>query len=179
MNVVSLFTGVGGIEKSAQMVNQILGREIFKLVACCEIDPYAASILRKRFPGVIIYDDIRTLTKERLAADGISRVDMLTGGFPCQPHSLAGRRKGKKDERNLWPEYLRLIGELWPRWVLGENVAGLLSSPDDLGQSGGMFGEILRDLATVGYDAAWSCYGAGDLGASDQRDRVFIVANPT
>jgi DNA (cytosine-5)-methyltransferase 1 len=98
-------------------------------------------------------------------------VDLVCGGFPCQPHSLAGRRKGSQDERDLWPEFARIIRELRPRWVLAENVPGLLSI-----DAGRFFGGILRDLAACGYDAEWDCLPASAFGAPHRRDRIWLVA---
>jgi DNA (cytosine-5)-methyltransferase 1 len=100
-------------------------------------------------------------------------VELLCGGFPCQPHSLAGRRRGSDDERDLWCEFARLIREVRPRWVLAENVPGLLSS-----EAGRFFGRVLRDLAACGYDAEWDCLPASAVGAPHRRDRVWIVAYP-
>ena len=93
------------------------------------------------------------------------------GGFPCQPHSLAGKRKASADERDLWGEFARIICEVRPKWVLGENVPGLLSSED-----GRFFGRVLNDLAKVGYNVGWCMYGAEWVGAPHKRDRVFIIA---
>lgn len=101
-----------------------------------------------------------------------SRLTLLSGGFPCQPHSVAGRRKGAADERDLWPEFRRVIGEVRPRWVLAENVPGLLSN-----DAGRFFRGILRDLSSMGYSAGWCTFGAVDVGALHRRDRVFIVAH--
>ena len=106
------------------------------------------------------------------SCDGcLESVDLICGGFPCQPVSHAGKRKGAADERWLWPEFLRIIREVRPRWVLAENVPGLLSM-----DSGRLFGGILRDLAESGYDAEWNIVSAADVGAPHRRDRVFIVA---
>ncbi len=99
---------------------------------------------------------------------------ILTGGFPCQPHSVAGKRRASADERNLWPEFYRIACELRPDWILVENVPGLLSS-----EAGRFFGGILRDLAEIGYDAEWHCLRASDLGAPHIRERLFLVAYPT
>ena len=93
--------------------------------------------------------------------------------MPCQPHSVAGERGGADDERDLWPEFARLVREIRPRWVVAENVPGLLST-----DAGRFFGGILRDLADSGYDAEWSCVGAADIGAPHRRRRVWIVAYP-
>jgi len=97
-------------------------------------------------------------------------ITLISGGFPCQPHSVAGKRKGSVDERNLWPEFRRVIGEIRPRWVLAENVPGIFSS-----DAGWFFGTILNDLAEMGYSVGWATYGAVDVGALHRRNRVFIV----
>ena len=101
-------------------------------------------------------------------------ITLLSGGFPCQPHSVAGKHTGSVDERNLWPEFRRIIGEIKPRWVLAENVPGIFSS-----DAGRFFGTILDDLAKMGYSTGWATYGAVDVGALHRRNRVFIVAYST
>jgi DNA (cytosine-5)-methyltransferase 1 len=103
----------------------------------------------------------------------LESVDVVCGGFPCQPHSLAGKRAGADDERDLWPHFARLVRELRPRWVVAENVPGLLSS-----DAGRFFGTVLGDLAACGYDAEWDCLPAAAFGAPHRRDRVWIVAYP-
>lgn len=102
----------------------------------------------------------------------VAPVDLICGGFPCQPVSHAGRRLGAADERWFWPEFLRIIREVRPRWALAENVPGLLSI-----DAGRLFGGMLRDLAENGYDAEWDCIPAAALGAPHIRDRVFVVAH--
>jgi DNA (cytosine-5)-methyltransferase 1 len=143
----------------------------FTTVGQCEIDDYCTQLLEQNFPGVLKWRDIRDVTRESVSARGIGRIDLLSGGIPCQPHSVAGKRQGSSDERDLWPEYARLIRELRPRWALVENVPGLLSS--DVGR---FFGRILADLAEMGYDAGWCVYGANAVGANNKRERLFIVA---
>jgi DNA (cytosine-5)-methyltransferase 1 len=118
----------------------------------------------------------RPVSPERAVSRRVHRlasVDVVCGGFPCQPHSLAGRRGGSQDERDLWPAFARLIRELRPRWVVAENVPGLLSS-----DAGRFFGTVLGDLAACGYDAEWDCLPAAAFGAPHRRDRVWIVAYP-
>jgi len=116
------------------------------------------------------HENIRPETAEfREGGDGIT---LISGGFPCQPHSIAGKREGSTDERNLWPEFRRVIGEIKPRWVLAENVPGIFSS-----DAGRFFGIILADLAEMGYSAGWATYGAVDVGALHRRNRVFVVAH--
>lgn len=132
-------------------------------VAFCEIDPFCQRVLKKHWPNVPIFPDIRTLT----AAD-VPRVDLICGGFPCQDISFAGKGAGIEGERSgLWREFARLIGEIRPRFVIVENVAALL---------GRGLGRVLGDLAALGYDAEWHCIPASYVGAPHQRDRVWIVA---
>ena len=174
MNVLSLFSGIGGFELGLSWAGP------FRPVAFCEQNAYARAVLAKNWPGVIQYDDVRTLTGRTLDRDGVGRIDVLTGGWPCQPHSVAGKRANSRDERDLWSEFVRIIGETRPRWVVGENVPGVLSSHDaaaDRG-AGGFFGRVLRDLAALGYDAEWHCYPASAVGAHHERSRVFLVAYP-
>lgn len=164
--VLSLFAGIGGFDLGLERTGG------FKTVAFCEIDKKAQAVLRKHWPEVPIYDDVSTLTAERLAADGITGVDTIVGGFPCQDVSIAGRRAGMEQgtRSGLWGEFARLIGELRPRFVIVENVAGLLSGPDHA--PGGWFGRVLGDLAELGYDAEWENIPAAALGAPHRRERV-------
>lgn len=141
-----------------------------RTVAFCEREPYPRAVLRRHWAGVPIYDDVCTLTAERLAADGVQRPDIIAGGFPCQDISFAGGGAGLAGERSgLWREFARLIGELRPQFVLVENVAALLVRG---------IGDVLGDLARIGYDAEWSVVSACSMGAPHVRRRVFIVAYP-
>src|SRR6188472_775133 len=115
LSVLSLFSGIGAFDLGLERTNG------FKTAAFVEIDPFCRRVLAKHWPGVPQYDDVRTITGARLAADGIVP-DVICGGFPCQPHSVAGRRGASDDERDLWPEFARLVREIRPRWVLAENV---------------------------------------------------------
>lgn len=133
-----------------------------------EIDEYASKVLRKHWPDVPNHGDIR-----QMRGEDIEWVDVITAGFPCQPVSLAGRRLGDADERWMWPETIRIIREVRPRWVLAENVPGLLSA-----HAGRLFGRILRDLAESGFDAEWQVLSACSVGANHIRDRIWIVAYP-
>jgi DNA (cytosine-5)-methyltransferase 1 len=117
----------------------------------------------------------RTFSQDGYVGDSAwsgAAIDIISGGFPCQPHSVAGKRKGAGDERNLWPEVRRILSEIKPRWFVGENVPGLFSS-----NGGDFFSGVLADLAALGYVTGWCCYGAVDVGALHRRDRVFIVAH--
>jgi DNA (cytosine-5)-methyltransferase 1 len=162
MKVLDLFSGIGGFSLG-------LERAGMQTVAFCEIDAFARRALAKHWPEVPIYDDVRTLTGNRLRADGIIP-DVICGGFPCQDISVAGGGAGLAGARSgLWSEYARLVGELRPRWVVIENVAALL---------GRGHGAILGDLAALGFDAEWHCIPASAVGAPHRRDRIWIVAYP-
>jgi DNA (cytosine-5)-methyltransferase 1 len=162
LKVLDLFSGIGGFSLGLERTQG------FKTVAFCEIDPFCRRVLAKHWPQVPCYDDVRTLTGARLAADGIA-VDVICGGFPCQDVSTAGKRAGLEGARSgLWSEYRRLISELRPRFLIVENVPGLLS----LG-----LGTVLGDLSEIGFDAVWDCVPACAIGAPHRRDRVWLVAH--
>ena len=160
----SLFTGIGGIDLSAEWAG-------FETVGQCEFADYPTKVLEKHWPDVPRWKDVRDVTIESIREQGIGQVTLLSGGFPCQPHSVAGKRLASADERDLWGEFARVIREVRPKWVLGENVAGLLSS-----ESGRFFGRILRDLDSMGYCVGWSSIRASWTGAIHRRERIFIVA---
>jgi DNA (cytosine-5)-methyltransferase 1 len=162
MKLLDLFSGIGGFSLG-------LERAGFKTVAFCEIEPFCQAVLRKHWPNVPVYTDIRELTAQRLAEDGISAVDAICGGFPCQPVSHAGKQLGKDDNRWLWPEYRRLIQELRPSWVIGENVIGLVGMELD---------GVLADLESMGYACGAFDIPACAIGAPHQRRRIWIIANP-
>ena len=166
MKVLDLFAGIGGFTIGFEKAG-------FETVAFCEIEPYAQKVLQKNWPEVPIYDDVRTITAERLVSDGI-RVDVITGGFPCQDISVAGNQAGIEGERSgLWTECARLIGELQPRYAIFENVTNLLN-----GERGDWFKRVLWDISALGYDAEWHCIPASELGAHHHRDRVWIICYP-
>ena len=156
MTVGSLFSGIGGFDLGLERA----GHEILWQV---EWDSYCQKVLAKHWPDVPCHGDIHDVGKHNL-----EKVDMICGGFPCQPVSVAGKRRGQDDERWLWPEFGRLICELRPKYVLVENVPGLLIR--------GM-GDVLGDLSKFGYDAEWGCVSAASVGAPHLRKRIFIVAN--
>ena len=164
---LSLFSGIGGLDLAAEMAG-------FTTVGQVEIDDYCNRVLEKHWPGVPRWRDIKDVTG-REVLERCGPVAVLSGGVPCQPFSAAGKRRGEQDDRYLWPETLRVICEVRPRWVLVENVRGLLLIKFDSG--GTIFGRILADLAENGYSVGWLCYGAGDVGAPHRRERVFIVAH--
>lgn len=161
MTHASLFSGIGGFDLAAEWAGWT---NIFN----CEIDPFCRRVLQYHFPNAKQYTDIRAtdFTVWR------GRIDVLTGGFPCQPFSVAGKRKGTDDPRHLWPEMLRAIREIRPRWVVGENVRGILS------WSGGMvFEQVCADLEAAGYEVQPFVLPACGVGAPHRRDRVWFVAH--
>jgi DNA (cytosine-5)-methyltransferase 1 len=167
LRVLDLFSGIGGFSLGLERTGG------FETVAFCEIEAYPRAVLKKHWPNVPIYEDVRTLTAERLAADGIA-VDVICGGFPCQDLSASGKQAGLDGERSgLWSEIVRLSREFRPRFVLVENVSGLL-----IGEGGSWFSRVLGDMAEIGFDAEWHCIPASMVGAPHGRDRVWIVANP-
>ena len=162
MKVLDLFSGVGGFSLGLERCGM-------HTVAFCEVDKKCRQVLKKHWPDVPIYDDVRKLTYEQLKQDGISEIDLIAGGFPCQDISLAGQGAGITGTRSgLWTEFARLIGEIRPRYAIVENVSALLGRGLD---------RVLGDLASLGYDAQWHCIPACAVGAPHQRDRVWIVAN--
>lgn len=152
MNVVSLCSGVGMLDLGLEWAGM-------RTVQVCEIDPWCRGILGQRFPGAAVHDDVWTI--EPVACD------VVAAGFPCQPISVAGRREGVADERWLWPAVARCVRLARPRYVLLENVPGITS----LG-----LGDVLRDLAALGFDADWTVLGAWEVGALHRRDRFWLVA---
>lgn len=172
LRVLDLFAGIGGFSLGLERTGG------FETVAFCEIEPFPQKVLKKHWPEVPIYEDVRELTAAKLAADGIA-VDVITGGFPCQDISLAGKQAGITDgtRSGLWGEVARLVGELAPRFVIVENVANLLAGPSD--RPGGWFSRVLGDLAECGYDAEWRNIPAAFVGAPHRRERVWIIAYPS
>lgn len=163
MNVLDLFSGIGGFSLG-------LERAGMRTVAFCEIEPFARRVLAKHWPDVPIYRDVRDLTANRLASDGVP-VDVICGGFPCQDISSSGPRVGLAGHKSgLWAEYARLIRELRPIYVIVENVADLLHRG---------LSDVLGDLASSGYDAEWRCVPASVVGLPQTRDRMWIVAYPS
>lgn len=186
MRHLDLFSGIGGFALAARRVG-------WETIGFCEIDEYCQKVLAKHWPGVPIYDDIEKLSyaegvlwqeivgdesngyvpsDERLPGEGhfIGPVDIITGGFPCQDISYAGKGAGIEGERSgLWTELARLIGDIRPRYAVLENVAALLNRGLD---------RVAGDLAQIGYDAEWYCIPASAVGAPHRRDRAWIIAYP-
>jgi DNA (cytosine-5)-methyltransferase 1 len=170
MKVGSLFSGIGGFELGLQMASPD-----FEIAWQVEQDEFCQKVLAKHWPDARRWDDVKTFPPEP-AEDWA--VDLICGGWPCQPVSVASsKRKGFRDDRWLWPEFLRICTLLRPRWVLGENVPGLLSAVDPVGRPGGLFGTVLRDMAALGYRVEYHCIPAASLGAPHRRDRVWIIGH--
>ena len=159
---LSLFSGIGGLDLAAESAG-------FATVGQCEWADYPTKVLEKHWPDVPRWRDIRTLTGESFyEKTGRRTVTVISGGFPCQPFSVAGPRRGKEDDRYLWPEMLRVIQEIRPAWVVGENVAGIVSMALD---------QVLSDLETIGYSCQAFIIPACAVDAPHRRDRCSIVAN--
>ncbi len=163
MNHASLFSGIGGFDLAAEWTG-------WNNVFNCEWEEFPRKVLKHNFPNAKQYEDIKDFN----ATEYRGRIDVLSGGFPCQPFSVAGQRKGSEDERHLWPEMLRIIGECQPRWVVGENVRGLVSWSDGL-----VLEEVFSDLEALGYSVQSFIIPACAAGAPHRRDRVWIVAQNT
>ena len=155
---LDLFSGIGGFALAAKWNG-------FRTVGFCDNEPYAQAVLKKHWPDVPIHDDIRKVRGELYAG-----ITLLTGGFPCQPFSLAGKQRGKADDRYLWPEMLRVIREAGPTWIVGENVAGIVNMALD---------QVHTDLEAEGYEVESIIIPACGVDAPHRRDRVWIVAHST
>jgi len=166
MNELSLFSGAGG----GLLGTKLLG---WRHVGYVEYEKYCQQVIAQRIKdGILseapIFGDVREFVQSGAAKKYKGFVDVVTAGFPCQPFSVAGKRKGKEDERNMWPSTIQIIRDVQPRYAFLENVPGLLNS--------GYFQEILGSLAQAGYDAKWIVLGADDVGAPHRRKRLWIKA---
>ena len=157
----SLFSGIGGFDLAAEWAG-------FTNLFNCEWEEFPRKVLKHHFPNAEQFGDIKDFNATAYSG----RIDILSGGFPCQPFSVAGKRKGSEDERHLWPEMLRVIGECQPRWVVGENVRGLVNWSDGL-----VFETCCTDLEALGYSVQSFIIPACATGAPHRRDRVWIVAH--
>ena len=162
LNVLDLFSGIGGFSLGLEATGG------FETKAFCELDKYCKSVLKKHWPDTRQYDDIKELTYDKLRSDGIDTIDIITGGYPCQPFSVAGKQKGTEDKRHLWPEYFRLVKECRPTWVIGENVSGHIKLGLD---------QVIEDLESEGYATRTFSISASSIGANHQRERIWIIAN--
>jgi DNA (cytosine-5)-methyltransferase 1 len=157
LTVGSLFSGIGGLDLG-------LERAGMDVIWQSEIDPYACKVLAKHWPEVVNHGNIKEINW-----GSVERPDVICGGYPCQPFSVAGHRKGTEDERHLWPWVLEAISKLRPRYAILENVRGHLTL-------GGV--SVIGDLASIGYDAEWRVVSAASVGAPHRRDRIIIVGYP-
>jgi DNA (cytosine-5)-methyltransferase 1 len=156
VNVLDVFSGIGGFSLGLERTGG------FRTVAFCEIDPFARRVLAKHWPEIPCYEDVRTLTAQRLAADGLLRTDVVCGGFPCQPFSTASR--GRRVAIDMWPEMLRVIREVMPRYVIAENVQEAAIA------------NAARDIGRLGYGTYYRRISADDVGADHQRNRWWLCA---
>ena len=165
LRTLDLFSGIGGFTLGLDSTGY------FETVAFCEIEAFPCKVLNKHWPEVPIYNDVKELSYEKLYADGIiSRrrgIDVICGGYPCQPFSVAGRQGGEDDPRHLWPEYFRLVRELRPHYAIGENVGGHLRLGLDT---------VLEDLDSENYTVRCFSVEAASLGAPHRRERIFWIA---
>lgn len=159
MRKASLFSGIGGIDLAAHWAGM-------ETVVFCERETFLQQVLRKHWPDVPIIDDVHDFTREELIRLGIGTIDIISAGYPCQPFSYAGKRRGAEDDRHLWPEVKRILSEIRPRWFVGENVAGHVTLGLD---------DVLSDLESLDYTAQAFVIPAASVYASHRRDRVFIV----
>ena len=155
LKILDLFSGIGGFSLGLEATGG------FETTAFCDIDPYCRSVLKKHWPNVPIFEDIR-----KLKGTDIGTVDIITGGYPCQPFSVAGKQKGVEDKRHLWPEYFRIIKECRPTWVIGENVSGHIKLGLD---------SVIEDLESEGYAARTFSISASSIGANHKRERIWVV----
>ena len=163
--VLDLFSGLGGFSLGLERTGH------FETVAFCDNDKFSKAILDKHWKGIKVYDDVREITKEKFKEDGIEFPDIITGGFPCQPFSVAGKQKGTSDDRHLWPEMFRIIKAFKPRFVIGENVRGIVNIQD-----GVVFETVCTNLEDEGYEVQPFNIPAAGVGAPHRRERIWFIA---
>ncbi|MES2395067.1 MAG: DNA (cytosine-5-)-methyltransferase [Bacteroidota bacterium] len=161
MKHASLFSGIGGFDLAAKWMGW---QNIFQV----EIDPFCIKVLKKIFPKVKRYADIKKI----IPSNYTGRIDILTGGFPCQPFSQAGSRRGKEDDRYLWPEMLRIIRIIKPTWIIAENVSGILTIENGL-----VFEQVCFDLEATGYEVQPLIIPACSVNAPHKRQRIWFMAH--
>jgi len=164
--ILDLFSGIGGFSLGLERTGH------FKTVAFCDNDKFCKLILDKHWKGTKIYDNVKEITKERLEADGIQFPDIITGGFPCQSFSVAGKQKGTSDSRYLWPEMFRIIKIFKPRYVIGENVRGIVNI-----ENGMVFETVCSNLEDEGYEVQPFLIPAASVGAPHRRERIWFIAS--
>jgi DNA (cytosine-5)-methyltransferase 1 len=161
LSKLSLFSGIGGDDLASEWAG-------ITTVCHSEINPFCQQVLKKHWPNIPIIGDVHDVTKEKIKeVTGLERIDIISGGFPCQPVSKAGQRRGKEDDRWLWPEMFRIIREIKPTWVVGENVDGLVNMG---------IKDILLELESIGYRSQSFLIPACAVGAIGIRNRIFIIA---
>ena len=159
---LDLFSGLGGFSLGLEATGG------FETVAFCDIEKFSRKVLKQHWPNVKRYKDIKELTYEQIKEDTLAPIDIVTGGYPCQPFSVAGSQLGEKDKRHLWPDMFRIIKECKPTWVIGENVSGHIKLGLDT---------VLQDLESEGYSVRAFSISASSVGANHQRERVWIIAH--
>ena len=159
---LDLFSGLGGFSLGLEATGG------FETVAFCDIEKFSRKVLKKHWPNVKQYKDIKELTYEQIKKDTLAPIDIITGGYPCQPFSIAGSQRGEKDTRHLWPDMFRIVKECKPTWVIGENVSGHIKLGLDT---------VLQDLESEGYSVRAFSISASSIGANHQRERVWIIAH--
>jgi len=163
--VLDLFSGLGGFSLGLERTGH------FETVAFCDNDKFSKAILDKHWKGIKVYDDVREISEEKFKEDGIEFPDIITGGFPCQPFSVAGKQKGTSDDRHLWPEMFRIIKTFKPRFAIGENVRGIVNIQD-----GVVFETVCTDLESEGYEVQPFNIPAAGVGAPHRRERIWFIA---
>jgi DNA (cytosine-5)-methyltransferase 1 len=166
LKVLDLFSGLGGFSLGLERTGH------FETVAFCDNDKFSKAILDKHWKGIKVYDDVREITKEKFKEDEIEFPDIITGGFPCQPFSVAGKQQGTGDDRHLWPEMFRIIKAFKPRFVIGENVRGIVNIQD-----GVVFETVCTNLEDEGYEVQPFLIPAASVGAPHRRERVWFIAS--